>query len=310
MNSVPITRWSVLSNFEGADFRPFEEALSNLQQVLELARSIGLRTDSSRIWAYGKTLSDLRDLAAADQQLSMDLAMRLLCTIVELSELTTIRRAVESASDSKIWHGHLERILSGSHPNVPSKASPAWDFQFEAFVAAVTQLSGFDVEFAEPDFIVRNDTTFFAIAAKRPRGQGGIRRKLSRAAKQIQTTGIDGLIALDCSFAIANGRSLTTTTLSSATSSATLLVQDFIQTNISTIRSVNFGTSVVGIVFALHIPVTLVDDGWQRAIQLLSAYRWTVLPLIDADDSRLSNVLRFAERCQYGLSYRQPDVKA
>jgi hypothetical protein len=195
----------------------------------------------------------------------------------------------------------LRTLLSGSHPDIPSKSSTAWDFQFEAYVAAVAQLSGYQIDFAEPDIIIHDGATRLGIAAKRPRGQNGVRRNLEKAVKQINKSGLDGLIALDCSFIVADGRSLTATTLQNAALAAKTLVQEFVERNVTNIRTISFGQNVIGIIFTLHMPATLVDEEWKRATQMVSAYRWTVLPVIDSNDVRLKTVLNFTEQCQRGL---------
>ena len=149
--------------------------------------------------------------------------------------------------------------------------------------------------------MIDKDGTRLGIAAKRPRGQNGIRRNLEKAAKQINKSAIDGFIALDCSFAAADGKSLTTTKHHAATISAKTILHNFLEQNLLAIRAVNFGPRVIGLILSLHIPVTLMDEKWERALQMASAFRWTVLPLITAQDMRFKTVLNFAEQCQLGL---------
>lgn len=294
-------RWTELSNFKGTTLRSFDENIENLKKLAELIGRLGFTTKSSRVWAYERTLTDLRKLAQTNQAMTFDQALRLLGSVVEVSELTTILKAAQLAVEPSIWQTHLGTLLSGNHPDVGSKSSAAWDFQFEAYVAAVVQLSGYQVNFSEPDIIVCDELGTFGIAAKRPRNENGIKRNLEKAVKQINKSGLEGFIALDCSFAVADGQSLTTTTFESAISATKTMLHAFIQSNIANISSIRFGKSVTGIIFTLHIPVTLVDEDWKQTTQLASAYRWSIFPTVTSTDVRLSRVLSFAEQCQRGL---------
>lgn len=72
------------------------------------------------------------------------------------------------------------------------------DFQFELFVAAICQNAYLvPVEREEPDVTCLLQGIKYGIAAKRVKSAGNLRKRVSKAASQIQRAGYPGIIALD-----------------------------------------------------------------------------------------------------------------
>jgi hypothetical protein len=293
--------WSEVSDFRGENIKSFSEQERTLKEVFDLLESFGFAINSSRIRSYRDSLKAIRDKAALNRNLSFDNGMQLLCTIVELTELGKILKAAKTAPDISLWRNQLEKLISGTHARIPSKLSPAWDFQFETFIASVIQLSDYEVAFEEPDVIVKDRRDCFGIAAKRPKTEQAIKRNLDKAAKQINNSGVDGIIALDCSAIIANGKAITTTDYPRAIVFVKELLDRLMEQNLSTIHRVKIGDHVFGVLLSLHMPVTIVDMDWQRAESFCSAFRWTLIPLVNPLDPRFDTVLRFAKNCEKGL---------
>jgi hypothetical protein len=76
------------------------------------------------------------------------------------------------------------------------------DAQLELFVAAICQAAGFiPVDYPEPDVTCVVDGVSLAIAAKRIKSEDQTEKRVAKAAKQIQKSGMPGVIALDTTIA-------------------------------------------------------------------------------------------------------------
>jgi hypothetical protein len=294
-------KWVEVSNFRGTNPKSFEDQERSLEGISKLIEDFGFSIGTSRIRSYQNVLSKLKAKAEQNSNFELSDGIHLLHTSVELSQLGTILRAARAAPNLSIWRSHLEKLISGTHPETPSKLSASWDFQFEALVAGVAQLSGYEIEFDEPDIVVKDGNITFGIAAKRPRTAAGIRRNLRKAAKQISKSNRDGMIALDCSVILATDRAITTISESHAVDFVSDLLARFMQDNASEINRVRSERNLLAVLLALHMPVTIVDSEWKRAVQLTTAFRWTVVPLTEPSDPRFDLAIRFAQQCQTGL---------
>lgn len=77
------------------------------------------------------------------------------------------------------------------------------DTQFELFVAAVCQSAGLvPVEYEEPDVTCTVDGIKFGIAAKRLKNVSNLNRRVKKAAQQIETAQLPGIVALDTCLAL------------------------------------------------------------------------------------------------------------
>jgi hypothetical protein len=224
---------------------------------------------------------------------------------VELRQLDTILRAAKAAPNLSVWRDHIEKLISGTHPEIPEKLSPSWDFQFEALLAAVVQLSGYQIEFQEPDIVASDRNTTFGIAAKRPRTEAGLRRNLRKAARQISKSDRDGIIALDCSVILATDRAITTTDEAHAADFVKNILVHFLRNNAVEIDRIRCEQKVFAVLLTLDMPVTIVDSEWKSAVQMTTAFRWTIVPLVEVLDPRYSIAINFAENCQQGLFSNQ-----
>jgi hypothetical protein len=290
-----------LSNFRGSNPQSFDQQEKTLANLSELIESLGFPVKTSRIASYIRLLAKLRSKAESNLSLTLSDVMEWLHTSIELSQLDIILRAAKDAPTLATWQDHLGVLISGTHPDVISKFSPSWDFQFEALVAGVAQLSGYAVEFEEPDIVVTEGNVCFGIAAKRPRNQNGVRRNIHKAAKQISKTNRDGIIALDCTAILATDRAITTTDDAQATELVNEILERFIRNIGFEIHRAKSESNVIGILLTLYMPATIVDLAWQQAERMTTSFRWTVVPLIEPYDPRHDLVLRFAEKCQRGL---------
>jgi len=92
----------------------------------------------------------------------------------------------------------LRDLLSGNlNPGDDSPSSRARDREFELFIAALGRRSGLDTQLDEPDVLFKTGQATFSIAAKRLSSPRNVGKNLSRAAQQIETASVPGLILMD-----------------------------------------------------------------------------------------------------------------
>lgn len=98
----------------------------------------------------------------------------------------------------------VERMLDDSVlPQDNREQSKGRDTQFELFVAAICQGAGFGpVDYQEPDVTCMVQGTRIGVAAKRIKSETQVKKRIPKAAKQIQASGLLGVIALDTSVAL------------------------------------------------------------------------------------------------------------
>ena len=89
-------------------------------------------------------------------------------TLVEIFQLPMIGDAIRASPDRSMWETHLKKLIAGTHPHTDSKDNPAWNFQYEVYLAAATQLAGYTMTLDEPDIVLKEGNHTVGIAAKRP----------------------------------------------------------------------------------------------------------------------------------------------
>jgi hypothetical protein len=164
------------------------------------SRFIEYRTMLRRFVDIGKRKDDPDlDLVALQPELAkLNLAV-LHRGMLELEELALILDELPKQIPSTTWIPRVREIFAGTTtPAADTKRTPR-DKQFELYIAALCIRAGFLVTLAEPDVVVDTGIAKFGIAAKRPSSSRRIIERLREAAKQIQRSGIDGIIAIDLS---------------------------------------------------------------------------------------------------------------
>lgn len=278
----------------------FEQNLRDIHEVYAQFAQLGLATvSSSRINTYRGAFESLKR-AKEQGRLNLPLAVQVLHTLVEFAQLKTIVKAAVASLDRAAWDKQLRRLISGAgSPTPKSKHSPAHDFQFESYVAAVVELSGFSIRFAEPDVVVQNGANSFGIAAKRPSSKRKIEKHCRKAANQISRSGLPGIVALDVSSALYPDQCVNTNDLAGALTFVQVAANDFVSKNYHMLRDACIDDGVLGILVCLQLP--MLNFGHPVAPQLGTTVRWLLVPCCDPGDERLRWILRFAEQCELGL---------
>jgi hypothetical protein len=279
----------------------FDENLREIRDVYSQFEQLGMATiPSSRINSYRAAFESLKLCAKENRRPVQSLAELVLHTTVEFAQLKTIAKAAAASPRRAAWDGQLRKLVSGmSIPTPESKHSPAHDFQFESYLAAVSELSGYDVRFAEPDVVVQGDGHDFGIAAKRPRSKRRIEKNCRKAANQITRSGLPGLVALDVSFVLYPNQCVNTNDLAGALVFAQAASNKFVAEHYQTMRDACRDDGVLGVLVCLQLPV--LNFGRDEGPQLGSVVRWLVVPCCEPNDERLKWVLEYAGKCEIGL---------
>lgn len=288
-------------DIERFTYNSFNENLREIQEIYEQFERLGVPTvPSSRINAYRAAFKSLKRAVEENRRPDLSLAAMMLHAMVEREQLKIIVRAAAASTDRAAWDEQLRRLVSGmSIPTPGSKHSPAHDFQFETYVAAVAELSGYKVSFAEPDVIVRNGTRVFGIAAKRPRSKRRIEKNCRKAANQIRQSGMPGIIALDVSFTLYPNQCVNTNDLLGGIRFVQAAVNNFVRSYYHDLGDACRDDGTLGVLVCLQLPV--LNFGHESAPQLASAVRWLLAPFCAPDDERLRWIIDFAEDCELGL---------
>lgn len=103
------------------------------------------------------------------------------------------------ASCSPKFRTEMAKVIKDAVlPQDSVQHTPGRDTQFELFVAAICQSAGLDPIWpAEPDVTCNVGEQKIGIACKRVKGQASFLTRIRDAAKQVQRSGLPGVIALD-----------------------------------------------------------------------------------------------------------------
>jgi hypothetical protein len=297
MNSSSIETLDI----ERFTYNSFDENLREIQEVYKQFGRLGIPTvPSSRINSYRAAFESLKRAEEEKRRPELSLAEMMLHATVELAQLKTIIKAATAATERAIWDEQLRRLVSGmSIPTPGSKHSPAHDFQFETYIAAVAELSGYKVSFAEPDVVVRKGTRIFGIAAKRPRSKRRIEKNCRKAANQIRQSGLPGIVALDVSFALYPNQCVNTNDLSGGLRFVQAAVNNFVKSYYHDLADACRDAGALGVLACLQLPV--LNYGHDPTPQLASVVRWLLAPYCEPDDERLRWIIEFAGDCELGL---------
>ncbi len=278
----------------------WDESFQRVDHIYRQFASLGIATvAASRMNAYRRALRDLRGAAVAKRRLTLREGELLIATIVETHQLHVIVRAAVSSRRPEEWRTQLLKLVSGpAHIRRESKHSPAHDFQFEAFVAAIAELSGYSVRFEEPDLVVSEGSEcVLGIAAKRVRSPRRAEARCREAVKQIQSATVPGLVALDLSLALYPGKCVNTNDPEGAVLFAKAVADQFVQRNARWLNRVCSAKDVLGLL--VHVQLPALNLAHPVSPQLLTTMRWTLVP--SPADERSSKAVTFARRCELGL---------
>jgi hypothetical protein len=288
-------------DFEVYSTRMWADNLRAIDDIYNQFEALGVPTvGSSRIRAYRDVLISLDEAKNHRRQFTQSLAEKALHTFAEFGQLQTILKAARISTQQGVWQSQLRKLVSGpGFPRPESKHSAARDFQFECFVAAVSELSGYSIRFNEPDVLVERDNHLFGIAVKRITSPRKIESNCRKGVRQILKSGFPGIIALDISYALYPHQCINTNDLQGALRFVEGATNTFIATYHKRLEAMCREPHVLGVLAHLQLPV--LNFGHAEGPQLASAIRWTIDPFCSQKDQPLRWILQFAQDCQSRL---------
>jgi len=150
-------------------------------------------------------------------------------------------------------------------PQSNREQSRGRDTQFELFVAAICQAAGFvPVDYQEPDVICTLEGARIGIAAKRIKSESQVSKRIPKAAKQIEMSGLLGVIALDTSIGLNANNERITTPMSDEEFVPLhgMAINYFLSCHADRIRTWVRGRGVIGIIVHDHQVRYKVDGSW------------------------------------------------
>jgi hypothetical protein len=288
-------------DIERCNFDTWDANLRDIGEIYAEFSTLGISTvPASRINAYRDAFQSLMNAAGQNRKLDLSLAVRVLNGLVEFHQLRTILKAAQASSNEKEWKIRLRQLVSGAELVAKdTHLGSSRDFQFESFVGAVCELSGYAVRFDEPDIVVTNAGHAFGIAAKRPRNERKIERNCRKAAGQIRKSRLPGLIAIDLSFALHPDQCINTNDLRGGQVFVQEVANRFVHGNYNRLRDLCSDPDVLGVLFHAHMPV--ISFGNSDGPQLATAIRWTVAPFCEPNTDGFIWATAFCSKCEIGL---------
>lgn len=267
---------------------------NRIDEVYKQFEELGLATlASSRLRTYRRVFAKLSDTAR--QPLGLPDALAIFETLIDVRQLQTIAKATERAVDRDAWLRQLGRLVGGPTSFRAASDSPVLDFQFEMYLASVASLGGCTVGFAEPDIVVEFDGKRFGIAAKHPRRPRQIEKRIRSAVRQIERSGVPGLVALDLSHALYPDLCINTNATEGAQQFLKIAADRAAMGWYERLGSVFKSDAVLGLLVHIELPALVIENG----SRLISAARWTI---VCSGHARASWALDFANRCRPGVA--------
>lgn len=110
----------------------------------------------------------------------------------DFSELRDIVKSEKVKSNNR---REIQELIGGASFPSDDTLTRSRDLQFQLYLAAIMDLSGFDIEIDEPDFLFNYKGLKYSVAAKRINSINKIHTRFSKAKKQIKAKGYNGFIA-------------------------------------------------------------------------------------------------------------------
>lgn len=271
-----------------------------LEEICEgFAKWTGAPVDATRLGRYRSAFTKYEAVGGVGNRLAPREWQDLIETVVEFQELRKIMEAATFSPHPDVWREQMLKLRSGvPYASDESTAASPRDTQFECFVAAVAELSGYEVTFAEPDLQLRYGDELYCIAAKRPRSPSAVVRNCKIGSKQVTKAGVPGLVAVDLSIALHRGGCPFATTLEAGGQFLKDSLNVFVTTHHRQLVHACAGR-ISAVLFSAHVPVLLVDAAGPGSLR--TVVRWLLVPLSYTMTPELKAALEFTARSEHGL---------
>jgi hypothetical protein len=282
--------------------RSWDDNLRLIDEIYSEFQNLDIATlGASRIRAYRDAFLALMTAAKHKSHRQQAVAENVLQTLVEFQRLRVIIEATRTSVQREAWQERLRQLVSGSAfpRQEESDSSAARDFQFESYVAAVCELSGYGISFSEPDVIVRDQDCCFGIAAKRPRSSRTIDRNCRKATAQIKRSKLPGMVALDLSTALYPNQCINTNDLDGVILFVETAANHFIACHYDRLKYLCRDDSVFAVLVSLQLPA--LNLGNLLGPQVVTGTRWVLAPMCEPQDARRGWIFDFTLKAELGL---------
>lgn len=276
------------------------EVLPVLEEICAFFEGwVGARVASSRIARYREAFRAYEAVGGIGNRLAPRQAQDLIETVVEFQQLRRIMHAAKLSSNPAAWRAQLCELASGvpyASDELPM-ASPR-DKQFECFVAAVAELSGYQVAFSEPDLHLDWQSDRCCIAAKRPRSAEAVAKNCKKGSKQVVKAGLPGFVALDLSLVLHRGACPFATAAEAGVQFLKDSLNAFVKVHYRALVRACAGR-VPAVLLSAHVPVLLFDESGPTSLRTVA--RWLLVPMSYSMTPALKAALQFTARSEQGL---------
>ena len=170
----------------------FDQLLREAKSIITELKNDSYRiSDSCRFSLFIKELSKFIEENYGVRGQNFDLAL-LAEGVRDFAELRAIIKSIKVRRDNR---KEIQEVLGGASIPSDDHLTHSRDLQYQLYLAAIFDLSGFFVEICEPDFIFKYEGVTYAVAAKRINSEQKIHARFSSARKQIQKSGVKSFIA-------------------------------------------------------------------------------------------------------------------
>lgn len=153
----------------------------------------------------------------------------------------------------------LKQILKGTPVPSEDANSTARDKQFELYLAAILERTGFNISLEEPDIRFIYKTEEYSLAAKRIRSHQQINRRYREAIKQIKKFPYPGFIGISMDYLVRGPGNLNVIAGSpeAMDDAGNTIMNDSLENILRPVISTNRDDQVIGLVASLVVPSLL-----------------------------------------------------
>lgn len=223
------------------------------EEIIERLKKNGIKLNNSsrfyRFYSEIKVISESLDMLAIDQIRNSEEFMEGFRDYFELRGILKSDNIYINANKD------LKHVLGGCRLSHADKNFTARNYQYQLFLGALFEESGFHVSYKEPDLVIRHKGEEYCVAAKRISSIEKISRRISEAEKQIIKCNKKGIIAISLDFMINKFESfIDGQEADELYNKAEYKLESFVRSN-SRHEWFTRNENIVGIIFTLIVPI-------------------------------------------------------
>ena len=258
----------------------FKQFLADANAIINELKSDGYRiSEACRFCVFVKEFSKFLENGFGLGGQPFDIAL-LVQGMRDASELKAIAKSGKVRNE---YRREIQEILGGAGKPSDDLLTQSRDYQFQLYLAAIFDLSGFVVENLEPDFTFKYEDSTYSVAAKRISSELKLNARFSEAKKQIKKSGINGFIAFSLDRIvwekIKTDSYIVTNNPDTLYDAGKTILHDLLKTKVGKAALTNRDPIVIGHIASLMIPAIL-----PRLVSLGFSSTLLFIPSIDVSE--------------------------